>query len=71
MDVDVYFPNTRIPDVNRIARNALGKVVLFVNDERTDTKYEHLLMLGLIEDFTTIITETEFTTASFQLTEVI
>ncbi len=71
MDVDVSFDSGRINLVNRAIRDILGSVVLFINDEAADSAYEHLLMLGLVEDFTTVLSNPQKTSASISLTEVI
>jgi len=70
-DVDVSFDSARVTEVNRIVRANLGKVVLFINDESQDSAYDNLLLLGLLQDFTTVLSNPIKTQASFSLEEVI
>jgi len=71
MDVDVVFDSARLTEINYLARKSLGKVVLFINDEDPESVYNHLLLLGLIQDFTTVLSNPIKTQASFQIEEVI
>jgi len=71
MDIDVTFAAGRVNVVNRVIRNALGKVMLFINDENIDSQYEHLLLLGMVDDFTTVLSNSVEIQASINLSEVI
>ncbi len=71
MDVDIVYDAGNINIVNREIREHLGRVCLFVNDESEDSKYENLLLLGMIDDFTTILSSPTKIQASIQLGEVI
>lgn len=71
MDIDVTYESARINQVNRMVRGVLGKVALFINDEDTESKYENLLLLGLVDDFTTVLSNSVEVQASISLSEVI
>ena len=71
MDIDVIFNSNTIVEINKIARQSLGKVVLFIGDESLDSSYSHLLILGLLGDFNTVLSNSVKTSASFSIEEVI
>jgi hypothetical protein len=71
MDINVSFDTGDTMRINKVARDVLGSVVLFVGDEDEDSQIENLLILGLLEDFTTIVDNCTKTEASFNITEVI
>ncbi len=71
MDINVVYDAARINQVNRLVRATLGKVALFINDEDTSSNYENLLLLGLVDNFTTVLSNSVKIEASIGLEEVI
>jgi len=70
-DIDTIFPAARLPDMMRDVRDALGEVLVFVIDDKPDTKYENLTILGYLEDFSTILGNNVAISGSFSIREVI
>jgi len=71
MDIDVIFSSRLQPEMQRVARSVLDKIVLFVGDEDTQSPYENLLILGYIDDYNAILSNSVKTTASYSIKEVI
>jgi len=70
MDVNIQFNSERVNYVKRLIKKNLGKVVLFIIDESIDSAYEHLLLQGYIEDYTTVLSNPIQTQASITIGEV-
>jgi len=71
MDIDVIFPKETIMDKMRNARKVFGEIILFIGDETDTSEYEHLMILGYVQDYNTILEDQEQVTASWSLIEVI
>lgn len=71
MDLDTIFPSSHIMPITRIAKDTLGKIVLFVGDESKDTPYEGLTILGYLESYNSILSNPTRTIASWSVKEVI
>ena len=70
-DVDVVFPSSHIQEMKRRVRDIYGRIVLFIADETSNNAYEHLPILGYVEDFTTVLNNSVETKASLSIKEVI
>ncbi len=70
-DIDFIYKSGNIRHVMRLIREHLGKVILIVADEDENSKYEHLMTLGLIENYTTILSNSQYIEGSLSVSEVI
>jgi len=71
MDLDVIFHSHQIKQMERKALGLVGQVCLFVGDNTQHSKYEHLMTLGYIESYTTVLSNPTVTTASYSIKETI
>ncbi len=70
-DIDFVYAATDIKPTQRVIRDIMGKVVLFIGDETTDSQYEHLLTLGVVESYTTILSNAQKIEGSLSVAETI
>jgi len=71
LDIDVQYPSIRTNEIKLSVRDVVGEIVLFIGDERSDSNYDHFLILGKIDSFTPIISNPIMTKASFSIKEII
>jgi len=71
LDLDVQYLSIDTNKIKIAVRGIVGKIVLFVGDEQTDSKYDHLMLLGKVDSFTPVISNPIMTKASFSVSEVI
>ena len=71
MDIDVLFPKEQIEDKIRKARKVFGDIVLFIGDESDNSAYNHLFLLGYVQDYNVVLEDMEQITASWSVVEVI
>ncbi len=71
MDLDVTIPSIRLQEMKRKTYSLYGEIILIVADEREDSKYESLPILGYIEDYSTVLSNSVEIQASYSIKEVI
>ena len=57
--------------MKRKARSLQGEVALYIGDETVDSKYEYLSILGYIEGYTSVLSNSQVTQGSYSIKEVI
>ena len=55
MEFDIAIQAIKTQDVKREIKEALGSVSMFIGEEHSGSKYEHLTILGFIDDFNILI----------------
>lgn len=71
IDYDLIYDSGRANELRRIVQGFMGQVVLFIGDESTASIYEHLLLLGYVSAYQTIISNPVKTKATLSVEEVI
>jgi len=71
MDIDVTFPAMQIQQMKRNTRDIFGTIVLFVGDENPTSEYEHLMILGYVESYTTVLANSVQIQGSYSIKEII
>jgi len=71
LDLDVQYAAVNSTEVKINVRDIVGEIVLFIGDEDTYSKYDHLMILGKVDSFTPVISNPIMTKASFSVSEII
>ena len=70
MDLDVIYPAIHTTKIRIAVRDVVGTIALFIGDERDNSEYDHLMLLGRIDSFNSIINNSVITRASFSIKEL-
>jgi len=71
LDLDVVFGANQIQFMKRKARELQGEVALFIGDETVSSQYEYLPILGYIESYTSVLSNSVISQGSYSLKEII
>jgi hypothetical protein len=71
VDFETLIPAREIQTFKRELKRVYNDVVLFVIDESENSRYENLLILGIIQDASTVLTDFSKSIMTFSILEVI
>lgn len=69
VDFETVIDTATLPTFKRKLRDIYNDIILFVLDENEDTEYENLLTLGVIQDASIILNDTDKTIISYSVME--
>ena len=71
MTLDVVTPAKQIQYAKRVVKNALGTALMFIADPDKDSKFENLIMLGYIDEWTTYLNNGIIARTTIRMEEIL
>jgi hypothetical protein len=71
MECDIVLPAKHAQGAKRIVKNALGHALMFIADPDKDTKFDNLITLGYIDDYTTYLNNGVIARSRINIMEVL
>jgi len=71
MECDVITPATQIQGAKRVVKAVLGTALMFIADSEKDSKFEHLITLGYIDEWQTYLNNGIIARTKIRIEEVL